>query len=380
MSSGIRVRSSRYLIKSLNFNSTTQNRIILNLNSSVRSSIEKKIPSSRPKFLSNSFSHTNRLRKSVESIKSKKQEVELEQNSFFAQKLKRLKSLVSIVRVEIQFRKAAAFIQRVFRGFLARKKYRPLLLEYVKDKLSEGIQVMNTKVTYIWTNMGIMKDSAILIQRNVKSYLTRKKFLALQKKIITLEKIKRNLSATRIQRWFRALTIKKAQKFTEKLKKIRENLSFIKFKYFWDRHKFAWKVMKKHYGLEDDKDSTGSVIEKIVVITPKMRKSFATKGKYSKKNKKPPRVKDKLKPKGQKSCLVTSNSACSGNPGSEKIAGSLVVPSLYKDDRTDSRLNTFENFSDNEMNAPLDKVKNMFKEINLDEDIGNELIESLIKY
>lgn len=378
MNNGIRFRSSRYLIKSLNLNPTTHNRIIYHLNSTKNSrTVEKKDLEYRTKFLNRSFNSAKKIRKSLESIQIKKQEIENGQSLFFTQKIRKLRALNNITKVEIRFRRAAAIIQRIFRGYLVRREHRSLLLKLIKDRLAKGIENLDLKISYIWNNTGVMKDSAVRIQRVVRTFFQKKHEKTKEKQ----EKLKIANAAITIQKWIKKCWSKKKLEMIKKLEKIKENLTLLKVKQWWNQRKFNWTAIKKHYGLIlEDNCSTYSVVEKIVIITPKKSRNVVAKGKFGKKPKRPQKAKQRLKPKGVKSCLVTSNSACSKNAESEKFADSLAVPSTYNDDRTDSRLNTSENLLDIGRITPIDKIKNLFKEINLDEEAGNELIESFTRF
>ena len=374
----IRFRSSKYLIRSLNLNPTTNNLIMCHLNSTRNSTgAAKKDLEYRSKFLSKSFNSTKRIRKSLVSIQIKKQEIEQSQFSLCRRKIQRLRVINCLTKVEIRFRKAAASIQRVFRGYLVRRQYRSILLKFAKDRLALGIQNLDSKITDIWKNTGVMKDSAVRIQRAIRNFL--------QLKLENNEKrrvaLRETNAAIKIQTWMKLKWFQKQAEISKKLEKIRENLRFLRLKQLWNQRKFNWNAIQKHYGLIiEDNCSTGSIVEKIVIITHKLPTALA-KGKFIRKPKKPQKTKKKLKPKVIKSCLATSNSACSKNAESEKFAYSLAIPSsTYKDDKTDSVLNTLENLIDLERYTPIDKIKNLFKEINLDEEAGNELIESFSRY
>jgi hypothetical protein len=269
------------------------------------------------------------------------------------------------MKVNLKFHRAALLIQKNFRGFLIRRKYRPVISSQLKKTLQVGIQNLKVRVEDIWSQTESLNRSAKMIQLKFREFLRKKKEKINKKVQIFYEKNSKISAARRIQRFFRDMVNRvKFRRILEKLEKVKKNLRFIRVKILWDSRKFNWKTMRKHYGVQDE-DSENIAI---VVITPTSTAPVRVDVKYKKKTKKNKR--NKIKAKNVKSNLATSSSVLSPKPESENFNESAG------NDRADNTLNSEEE-TKNQLGIPFDRIKKMFNDLDLEESDKNELLNEI---
>ena len=363
-------RSSRFLLKTPRSDLRITTRVIFPVSSTKNnpnSTRNFSIP--RSQLLNDSLNKTQRLQKSLESIRTKKLETESIHSKYTERKIKVLRVQVDIAKVNLKFHRAALYIQKVLRGYLTRKKLKPILLKRLHVDLINGIESLEAKVDDIWIHTQGLNDNAKLIQRHVRKFLTIKKFEFNAKVEKIGNKIKLSFAALKIQKFFRlvAIEMRRKKEFGEKLEKIRKRIRWIYVQIWWNSHKFAWATIRKHYGI-DSVQYTGSddQVTKIVIRAPNFN-IIRAETKFRKKTKKS-RNRSKLKPKTIKPTL-TSSSIISPKPESE-LSG--IIESNHKQENE----NFFHPDEDN-LGIPIDKIKRLFNDLNLGEEEKEELLNDI---
>lgn len=363
-------RSSRFLLKTPRSDLRITTRVIFPVSSTKNNpSSTRNFSIPRSQLLNDSLNKSQRLQKSLESIRIKKQETESIYSKYTERKIKVLRVRVDIAKVNLKFHRAALFIQKVFRGYLTRKKLKPILLKRLHIDLVHGIKSLEAKVDDIWIHTQGLNDNAKVIQKHVRMFLNMKKNEFNAKVENIGNKIKLSLAAHKIQKFFKFVLseVRRKKEFNEKLDKIRKRIRWVYVQIWWNSHKFAWATIRKHYGI-DSVQYTGSDdhTTKIVIRAPNFS-VIRAETKFRKKTKKN-KNRNKLKPKTIKQNL-TPSSIISPKPESD-FSGR--IESSHKQGS--------ENFAspdEENLGIPIDKIKRLFNDLNLGEEEKEELLNEI---
>lgn len=266
-------RSTRALLNpnlalsKVSLNSTEKS---LNLSANY-SRIFRNASSSRSKCLNNSLNKSQRLQKSLVAIRVKRIETQSIRDYFIGKKRRKLIVKENFRAVNQKFEAAAIKIQKNFRGYLARKRFTYEIQLYKKEVLDKHLQIMNSQIKEIWDNLFNMTDSAIFIQKCVRRFIQLKRY----RKYTKLNKIftKRYKNICKQTFEMLSLYIQETKNYQNilliqgKLEGIKQRLDFIKIKNLWNKCKYNWKVIQKHYGLIITEDPL-KMSTHIVIITP----------------------------------------------------------------------------------------------------------------
>lgn len=268
-----------------------------------------------------SLNRTQKLQKSLTVIRDKKVQEKVKQNYFLDKKRIKIQIIQKNSDIDRKFKAAAIKIQKFIRGYLTRKKYRPLILEHSKALLKNHLKNLKNRIKLIWYNLGNLNASAQTIQRHTKGYFQRKKY----KVMVELDKLNKNIlenhCARVIQRRYRIYKSHLNQILKQKLSKISENLKFLRVKYLWERCKYNWKTIQDHYAIKTiPKLPIFSLPTPQIVIIPSTIQTSTLISEKRNKSKNSIKRKYKLKPKTLKSRNLSSyfSSDTKNNPGTPK--------------------------------------------------------------
>ncbi|OMJ71826.1 hypothetical protein SteCoe_29861 [Stentor coeruleus] len=281
------------------------------------SRIFRNASSTRSKCLNNSFNTSQRLQKSLVAIRAKKIETQSIRNYLIEKKHRKLIIKQNFQAVNRKFKDAAIKIQKNFRGYLVRKRYKTEIQSYTKGVLAQNLSIMRNRVKEIWDNLFNMTDSAVLIQKCVRRFIQLKRY----RKYIKLNKIFTKRYKNICKQTFEIFSeyIQESKNYDakliieSKLEGIKQRLDFIRIKEYWNKCKYNWKVIQKHYGLIIAEDPL-EVPTHIVIITPEGEHDKDVLIVRNKQNSKIKRMKSRKKIKiptiKSSACTPCSRSSC----------------------------------------------------------------------
>ena len=104
---------------------------------------------SKPTILNRSLNKTERLQKSLESIRAKRSKIILKRNYFNEKRNTKLFIKEHFKIVDKKLEKAAIIIQKFVRGYLIKKRYKPLIHQHTKEILAKKLKSLKNKVNFI---------------------------------------------------------------------------------------------------------------------------------------------------------------------------------------------------------------------------------------